>query len=143
MPRLFNIDCAFRKINQMKNLNFQTGKNGEEIARKHLAKKGYRIVQSNFRSRFGEIDIIATKDKKLAFVEVKLKIGEQFGSPEEMINKGKIAKIKIMAEIFLQSNPEIINNYSSLQIDAICIVLNNDQSVKRITHWENISNEMV
>lgn len=127
----------------MKKLNFQTGRSGEEIARQHLIKKGYQIVQSNFRTKFGEIDIIATKDKKLAFVEVKLKIGEQFGSPEDMINKTKTAKIKRMAEIFLQTNQKIANSYQCCQIDAVCIVLNNDLSVKRITHWENIDNEMV
>lgn len=127
----------------MKKLNFQTGRSGEEIARQHLIKNGYQIVQSNFRTKFGEIDIIATKNKKLAFVEVKLKIGEQFGSPEDMINKTKTAKIKRMAEIFLQTNQKIANSYQCCQIDAVCIVLNNDLSVKRITHWENIDNEMV
>ncbi len=127
----------------MKNLNFQTGKSGEEIARKHLIKNGYRIVQSNFRSRFGEIDIIATKDKKLAFVEVKLKIGEQFGSPEEMADKYKIRHVQQISQIFLQDNPRLASRYPQYRVDAICIVLNNDLSVKRITHWENIGNEMV
>lgn len=127
----------------MKKLNFQTGRSGEEIARQHLIKNGYQIVQSNFRTKFGEIDIITTKNKKLAFVEVKLKIGEQFGSPEDMINKTKTAKIKRIAEIFLQTNQKIANSYQCCQIDAVCIVLNNDLSVKRITHWENIDNEMV
>jgi len=127
----------------MKNLNFQTGKGGEELARQYLIKHGHRIVQSNFRSRFGEIDIIATKNKKLVFVEVKLKIGEQFGNPEEMINRAKIRKIQKVAEIYLQNDTGMTNDFPSLQIDAICIVLNSDQSVKRITHWENIGNEIV
>lgn len=127
----------------MKNLNFQTGKGGEELARQYLTKHGYRIVESNFRSRFGEIDIIATKDKKLVFVEVKLKIGEQFGDPEEMINRAKIIKIRKIAEIYLQNNAKVANDFPNLQIDAVCIVLNTDQSIKRITHWENIGDEIV
>lgn len=126
----------------MKDLNYQTGKIGEQIAKELLIKKGYRILQSNFRTRFGEIDLVAAKNKKLVFVEVKLKVGEDYGLPEEMINKAKLAQIKKMAEVFLQSNQQIIKNYSSFQIDAICIVFDQNKMSKRISHWENIGDEM-
>ena len=127
----------------MKNLNYQTGKLGEDLARQYLIKKGYKILTSNFRSRFGEIDIIATKNSTLVFVEVKLKIGEETGQPEEMINHKKTNQIQKMAEIFLQKNPSLAQKFPLWRLDAICIVLNPDGSSKRITHWKNISDEMV
>jgi putative endonuclease len=127
----------------MKNLNYQTGKLGEDLARQYLIKKGYEILTSNFRSRFGEIDIITSKSNTLVFVEVKLKVGEEAGEPEEMINSKKIAQIQKMAEFFLQNNSSLAQKFPLWRIDAICIVLNPDGSSKRITHWKNISDEMV
>jgi len=127
----------------MKNLNYLKGQMGEKLAKEYLAKNGFQIVETNFRTNFGEIDIIAGKNKKLVFAEVKLKIGDQFGSPEEMANKQKIRRIQQVAEIFLQNKPRLASKYPQWQIDALCIVLNNDLSVKRITHWENVGNEMV
>lgn len=126
----------------MKNLNYQTGKIGEDLARQYLIKKDYQIVESNFHTRFGEIDLIATKDKKLVFVEVKSKIGEDFGSPEEMVNRTKLSQIQKTAEYFLQNHQPLAAVNPHYRIDAVCIVLNPDQSVNRISHWENIGNEM-
>lgn len=126
----------------MKNLNYQTGKVGENFARQFLVKKGYQIIESNFRTRFGEIDLIATKDKKLIFIEAKSKIGEDFGSPEEMVGRAKLGQIQQMAEYFIQTHPQLAIDHPSWQIDAVCIVLNSDQSVNRLNHWENIGNEM-
>jgi putative endonuclease len=127
----------------VKNLNYQTGKLGENLAKQYLIKKGYKILKSNFRSRFGEIDIIASKNKTLVFIEVKLKIGEETGQPEEMINHRKINQVQKIAEIFLQTNPSVSQKFPLWRIDAICIVLKPDCSSKRITHWKNISDEMV
>lgn len=127
----------------MKTLNYQTGKIGENLARKYLAKKGYQIVAGNFHTRFGEIDVIATKDQKLIFVEVKTKIGDQFGTPEEMIDRRKLAKIQMMAEIFLQKNLQTARQYPAHQIDAVCLVLGTNNEIMRINHWEDLGSEMV
>jgi len=123
----------------MKNLNYQTGKIGENLAKEYLIKKGYKILVTNFRTRFGEIDIIATKNSTLIFVEVKLKIGEELGQPEEMINRKKVNQIQKMSEVFLQTNPSVAKKFPFWRLDAICIVLNPDNPSKRITHWENIT----
>lgn len=122
----------------MKQQNFEVGRLGEKIAAEFLAKKGYRILQKNFRTRFGEIDLIAVKDGKLVFVEVKLKVGEDFGTPEEMIGPGKIARIEKTAQSFLMIKPEYESLYTSYQIDAVCIVLDAGAQVKRISQYENI-----
>ena len=127
----------------MKTLNYQTGRLGENLAREYLAHKGYRILESNFHTRFGEIDVIATKDQKLIFVEVKSKIGDQFGTPEDMIDKRKLGKIYMMAEVFLQKNPQVGQQYPARQIDAVCLVLGPDNEIIRINHWEDLGSDLV
>ncbi len=122
----------------MKQFNYQTGKTGETIAADFLIQKGFKIIDKNFHTRFGEIDLIATYKGKLIFIEVKLKVGDRFGTPEEMINKAKIMQVKKTAQMYILKNPEIASKYPSYRVDAVCIVLNQDKSVERITHYENL-----
>lgn len=123
----------------MKQFNFQKGKLGEKIAKDFLVKKNYKIIQTNFQNRFGEIDLIAADGQTLVFVEVKLKIGEDFGFPEEMISPRKIHQIENQAQVFLQQNPRISVQYPQQRIDAICIVTDQNNNIKRINHYQNIS----
>lgn len=122
----------------MKQQNFEVGRLGENLAAEFLAKRRYKILERNFRTRFGEIDLIAVKEGKLVFIEVKLKIGEDFGTPEEMIGSGKISQIERTAQSFLILKPEYQDLYGSYQIDAVCIVLDKARRVRRISHYENI-----
>ena len=71
----------------MKEFNLQTGKIGEDIAKKYLEEKGYKIIEQNCRTRYGEIDLVAKDGRDLIFVEVRTKRGENFGTPEESLNK--------------------------------------------------------
>jgi len=123
----------------MKQGNYSKGKLGEQIASEFLRKKGYRLIETNFRTKFGELDIIAAKDGLLVFVEVKLKIGTDFGAPEEMITEGKIRQVRQTAEAYLQQNKEIAANFLQQRVDAICITLNRDSSVKSVRHYENMT----
>lgn len=123
----------------MKQKNYETGKLGENLAAEFLSKNGYELIERNFHTRFGEIDLIVTKAKKLVFVEVKLKIEEDFGTPEEMITKHKLRQVEMTGQSFLMKHPEYEKFYDSLQIDAICIVLDENREVMRINHYENIS----
>lgn len=133
----------------MKQFNFTKGREGEEIARKYLEQKGYLWIESNHKNYLGEIDIIMAAPSKsvdqftsgsgvLVFVEVKLKIGDRFGLPEEMINKSKIARVKRIAQAFLVLKPEY-TRYKKQNIEAVCVVLNPDHSISRITHYENLA----
>lgn len=122
----------------MKQFNFTKGREGEEIARKYLEQKGYLWIESNHKNYLGEIDIIMAKDGVIRFVEVKLKIGDKYGLPEEMINKSKIARVKRIAEAFLVLKPEY-TRYKKQNIEAVCVVLNPDHSISRITHYENLA----
>lgn len=123
----------------MKQLNYKKGKIGEQIAREYLIKKGYQIIKSNFQTRFGEIDLIVSNEGFLVFVEVKLKTGEDFGTPEEMINPKKLRQLQNTAEMFLLQEKALGANFKQYRIDAICIILNQDMSVKEIRHYENIT----
>lgn len=118
--------------------NYNKGKNGEEMARDLLVKKGYELVEMNYENKIGEIDLIIVDKDFLVFVEVKLKIGDKFGTPEEMINKRKLYKIKRVAESYLVLEKRKVKKFEKYRIDAVCIVLNEDEIVERITHYENI-----
>ncbi|MFH1061911.1 MAG: YraN family protein [Candidatus Omnitrophota bacterium] len=118
------------EINKLK-----TGLIGESIAKKFLQKKGYEIIEQNFRTKYSEMDLVVKKKDVLVFVEVRTKTNELFGSPEETINKNKINRLIRSAEAYAACN-----NYSGkMRIDAICIVLNPDDTPKRIAHYESIT----
>lgn len=70
----------------------------------------------------------------MVFVEVKTKIGHNFGEPEEMANKSKISKVKRMGEVYLQDKG--IN--SLCRVDVVAIVLSENGEVERFDHYENV-----
>lgn len=123
----------------MKVFNRERGKKGEEIAKHFLEKNGYKLIGQNFKNRFGEIDLVATNKGKIIFIEVKLKIGDSFGSPEEMINSKKLFQVQKTAWSFLNQNPKIAQKYQTYRIDAVCIVLGEGDRVLRISHYENMT----
>lgn len=116
----------------MKQFNRSTGRIGEDIAARTLQDKGYTLLERNFSNKFGEIDIIARDKNVLVFVEVKTKIGIDFGLPEEMISPGKLARIRNMATMYLRGESV------PCRIDVVAIVLNDNKDVVRITHYENV-----
>ncbi|KKS77319.1 MAG: hypothetical protein UV74_C0013G0589 [Candidatus Woesebacteria bacterium GW2011_GWB1_43_14] len=121
-----------------KTQNKSTGRLGEDLAEKFLRRKGYRVISRNFSTRYGELDLIGTKDGRLVFIEVKTKIGDRFGQPEEMINRKKVSQIMRIAQSFILRNKEIASKYPLHQVDAVCIVLGDDNSLVRLDHYENI-----
>jgi len=116
-------------------MNLRIGRRGEELAAKFLRNKGYQIIGRNFRTRFGEIDLIVKKGGLLVFVEVKTVAGDSAGEPEWRISKNKIRRVRKMAEIYLiKKQPD----YENLRIDAVCLVLGADCRPLRTTHYENL-----
>lgn len=109
------------------------GNMGEAIAQKHLSNNGYRILEKNFRTCFGEIDIIATKNNQLIFFEVKTRTSINYGLPCEAINSIKQEKIKKVASFYLLEKN--INEYTQIRIDVLEILLKNDKSY--IRHMKN------
>lgn len=104
------------------------GNQGEEIASKFLQEKGYKILQRNFHSRFGEIDIIAQEGNTLVFVEVKTRWGQSFGLPEESITPWKIRSIIKTGQYFKLLHPNLSD---SLRIDAVVIEMEGEKIIRR------------
>jgi putative endonuclease len=77
----------------------ELGAKGEEIAVRYLKSKGYRIVERNYRIRFGEIDIIAEQEDDLVFIEVKTRSDTLFGSPLESVT---VQKQKQLSKVALE-----------------------------------------
>ena len=77
----------------------------EGEAARYLEEAGYEIVERNYRTRAGEIDLIAHKGNLLVFVEVKMRSSEAFGRPEEAIDSRKQKKIIEIAQLYLAEHP--------------------------------------
>lgn len=73
---------------------------GEEAAALALKKRGYKIIERNYHSKMGEIDIIAKDGEYTCFVEVRLRKTNSFGSPADSINEGKRRKIIKTAQLY-------------------------------------------
>lgn len=78
------------------------GSFGEAVAVKHLKKQGYKIVECNFHSKFGEIDIIAKHEEYYVFIEVKTRKNDMFGGGASAVGLSKQNKIRKTAEVYLQ-----------------------------------------
>ena len=117
----------------MKQFNRKKGGLGEKLAEEYLREKGYKILERNWGAKWGEIDLICTKNNVLVFVEVKLKMGDRFGSPEEMVNKRKLGQIMRMAEVY---ESKLVQK----RIDVVAIVMDETtKEVERISHYEGVS----
>ena len=111
-----------RRRSEGKNMNNREfGKLGEDMAAGYLEKQGCKILHRNFRSREGEIDIVAEKDGVLRVVEVKTRRPGLFGSPAEAVDRRKRAHIRQAARVYLA---ECGRYYRSVDMDVIEIVLN-------------------
>ena len=119
----------------MKEHNLNIGRLGENIAKEYLEKKGYSVIDQNYKNKYAEIDLIAKYKNSLVFVEVKTRIGEQFGIPEDAINRKKLRRLIRNAQVYMMKK-----NYDlDFRIDALCIVLDENEQSVRIDHYENIS----
>ena len=114
-----------------------TGHLGESIAVQYLKDKGFEIIQKNWHSVYGEIDIIAQKNNKIHFVEVKTRKSLAFGTPVESYHYFKQGKIIKTAFLYMNQ----LNTGQSFQFDFIGIILNADNTAKEIEMIENAINE--
>ena len=111
------------------------GELGEKIAQKHLKKKGYKILARNFKRKWGEIDIVAKKGKKIVFIEVKtIRQKEEF-FPEDEIDRKKKRQLIKMAQIYLQEFKIPLD--ISWQIDIIAIEISSNRKKTKIRHYKN------
>jgi len=112
----------------------ETGTLGEKLARDFLANNGYTILDTNYRCREGEVDIIATHGETLVFIEVRTKTGRLYGTPEESITPTKAEHLRSVA---LRYGLEHENLPQSWRIDLVAIEMNRDGRAERIELIEN------
>lgn len=80
------------------------GNGGEEFVADYIKKKGYIISARNYRTRYGEIDVIAENDDEILFIEVKTRSNRSAVRPYEYVDRSKQRKLFITASIYLQHN---------------------------------------
>lgn len=102
----------------------ELGKEGENIACQYLEKKGYSIIERNWRYDRHEIDIIVENDNFIVFVEVKTRTSTQWGNPEDFISKSQMKRIVLAADFYLKE----YNIDKDARFDVISIVKSKDNS---------------
>ena len=112
----------------------ETGVAGEKVALNYLKKHGYRIVETNYRNRFGEIDIIARHKNYFVFVEVRSKKSRDYGSPEESITPVKARHLRAAARFYYQSHVGLPEDW---RIDVIAVELDEHDKPERINLIQN------
>jgi len=112
----------------------ELGRLGEHLARDTLKRKGYRILETNFRCRRGEIDIVAQQKDCLVFVEVRTKSNLNFGSPEESITEKKKKRLVSSALTYMATHQDIPDLW---RIDVVAIEINLEGKPERIEIIEN------
>lgn len=112
----------------------ETGELGEKLAKDFLKKKGYRILETNYRYPKGEIDIIALQKGCLVFIEVRTKSNLGYGTPEESITYTKMRHLENGAYHYLQNHR---NSPESWRIDMVAVELDECHKLKRIELIEN------
>jgi putative endonuclease len=113
------------------------GRWGEQHAQRFLKQNGYSIRACNYRTRYGEIDIVAEKHEFLVFVEVKTRSSNAFGPPETAITPKKKKTMLQSALSYLQTYPDLDCDW---QIDVISIQRFANQNTT-ILHFENVITE--
>lgn len=115
-----------------------TGAVGEKLAAQFLVQRGYKIIETNYRCREGKVDIIASKEDCLVFVEVRTKRSTAFGSPEESITDRKKEHLRAVAARYRQTHDGLPQAW---RIDVVAVELDVAGKVRRIELIENAVEE--
>ena len=128
----------------MSHSRLRSGRLGERIAARHLERRGYRVVDRNFRAREGEIDLIAARGTTLVFCEVKTTVDR--GAPArgpayalEAVGAAKRRQIRRIARMWLAAPREKMRtaNLTDIRFDAIGVRLSREGELLSLEHVEN------
>jgi putative endonuclease len=97
------------------------GRRGEDEAARFLESRGYKVLDRNYRCRYGEIDIVARDGKTVVFVEVKTRGSDRFGTPADSVDARKQKKILLTSQFYIESN-RLFD--SDLRFDVVGIEMN-------------------
>lgn len=108
------------------------GKEGEDRAVRYLRRKGYRILERNYRFKSWEIDIVAQKGNTIVFIEVKRRKDESFAPVEDTITPDKMRRIVKASEAYLLSKG--LYNRKKIRYDVILMIDDRNE----IRHYEGV-----
>lgn len=101
------------------------GNHGEEFAGKILSDMGYEIMERNYWTKLGEIDIIARKDQTLHFIEVKTRTQDLYGYPAESVTQAKLDNMRKAAQIYMSSRRLFWRNVSFDVFEVMTNIISN------------------
>lgn len=116
----------------------QLGNKGERIAAEYLQRENFQLLDKQYHTRFGELDIVALEFGMVVFVEVKTRTSDRFGLPEASMTPAKIERIENAGLIWLQEHPDAPDDW---RIDVISLFLDPQGQVLDLKHFKNIHND--
>jgi putative endonuclease len=108
---------------------------GEQLACNYLEKRGWEMLARNYRTRYGELDIVARKEGSLVFFEVKTRSSIEYGMPEEAVTEKKKEHLQNCAEAYIEEHPDVENNW---RIDVLAIRVADDLDDPEVLWFENV-----
>lgn len=116
-------------------LRHHLGRVGERLAREHLERLGYRVVAANYRTRFGELDLIVCDDERIVFVEVKTRRDGALESSVQAITPTKQRRVRAMAAAWLVEARERPRS-RELRFDVVGVTVDRNGRLVRLEHLE-------
>ena len=116
------------------------GDRGEDLAVEHLLTHGYEVVERNFRTRFGELDLVAADSDALVFCEVKTRLAGGAGGPEtplESVGGRKRGRVRLIAGQWLAARGDDRPSRGTLCFDAIGVTVTRHGDLVRLDHVED------
>lgn len=110
---------------------------GEEIAEKYLQRKGYAIIEKNYLKPWGEIDLVAKKNRSLVFCEVKTRDAKhvQHYLAESSVNRSKVKKLQKICETYLMEKKFPVEQ--EWQIDVLAVAIDKEKKKAKVKHFES------
>lgn len=102
-----------------------------------VTSRGWQLLDRNFRTRFGEIDLIALDGVVLVFIEVKARTGTAFGLADETVGRRKLERIMSAAQSYIEQHPEYAESW--WRVDLFAITLNRAGAVVACRQYENLT----
>src|SRR3990170_2409629 len=108
---------SFDSAQDRSNARISIGKSGEDEAARLLEKKGYKILERNYRTRCFEVDIIAKDGKTVVFVEVKKRQSARYGSAKEAIGRRKMKRLVMAAKDYMSKRRQGLEREFNVRFD--------------------------
>jgi putative endonuclease len=122
----------------MSDARVKLGRQGEELAARELARRGYEIVARNWRCPVGEVDVVARRGEVWAFFEVRTRRGRAFGTPEESLTPAKQQRMIDVASIYLAEHDLNVHEID-WRVGLVAVEMNRAGRMLRLEIYESIS----